>query len=187
MGEHLRYLSTHASTPVSCLPNAGLPSVVDGKMHYDLTPDELATWHARYITELGVSVVGGCCGTAPEHLAAVVAACRDLTPARRDVEDDPGCASIYAHVPYEQTPSILVVGERTNANGSKKFREAMLAGDWDTCTGVARDQVREGAHVLDLCVDYTGADGVHDMDELAFRFATLTLPLMLDSTEPPVI
>ncbi|HWW52124.1 MAG TPA: homocysteine S-methyltransferase family protein, partial [Acidimicrobiales bacterium] len=187
MGEHLRHLSAHSPVPVSCLPNAGLPSVVDGKMHYDLTPDELAEWHRRFVTELGVSVVGGCCGTSPAHLAAVVAACADLTPAVRRPDIEPGCASIYSHVPYDQTPSFLVVGERTNANGSKKFREAMLAADWDTCVAMARDQVKEGAHVLDVCVDYTGADGVADMDEIAFRFATNTLPLMLDSTEPPVI
>jgi len=187
MGEHLRHLSTTSPFPISCLPNAGLPSVVEGKMHYDLTPSELAEWHRRFITELGVSVVGGCCGTTPEHLEAVVAGCRDLTPGQRQPVFEPGCASIYSHVPYDQAPSFLVVGERTNANGSKKFREAMLEGDWDTCVAMARDQVKEGAHVLDVCVDYTGADGVADMDEVAFRFATNTLPLMLDSTEPPVI
>ncbi|HSS12191.1 MAG TPA: dihydropteroate synthase, partial [Acidimicrobiales bacterium] len=101
---------------------------------------------------------------------------------------EPGVASIYSHVPFDQTPSFLVVGERTNANGSKKFREAMLADDWDTCVGMAREQEKEGAHVIDVCVDYTGEDGVSDMHEVASRFATQsTLPLMLDSTEPPVI
>ena len=187
MGEHLRYLSAHSPVPISCLPNAGLPSVVEGKMHYDLTPSELADWQRRFVSELGVSVVGGCCGTTPEHLAAVVAACSSLAPAPRTPDYEPGCASIYSHVPYDQSPSFLVVGERTNANGSKKFREAMLAADWDTCVAMARDQVREGAHVLDVCVDYTGADGVADMDEIGFRFATNTLPLMIDSTEPAVI
>jgi len=188
MTEHLRHLSQSSPFPISCLPNAGLPSVVEGRMHYDLTPSELASWQARFVSEFGVSVVGGCCGTTPEHLAAVVAAVRDLSPAPRSPSLEPGCASIYAHVPYDQSPSFLVVGERTNANGSKKFREAMLAEDWDTCVAMARDQVAEGAHVLDLCVDYTGADGVHDMGELAFRFNTATtLPVMLDSTEPPVI
>ena len=188
MSEHLRHLSQHARSPISCIPNAGLPSVVEGKMHYDLTPDQLADHQARFVTELGVSVIGGCCGTTPEHLRAVVERCRDLTPARRAATPDPGCASLYSHVPYDQSPSFLVVGERTNANGSKKFREAMLADDWETCVGMAKDQVREGAHVLDLCVDYTGEDGVSDMEELASRFATqATLPLMLDSTEPAVI
>ncbi len=188
MGEHLRHLAHHAPVPVSCLPNAGLPSVVDGQMHYELTPAELASWHTRFVTELGVSVVGGCCGTTPDHLRAVVAAVRDLTPAPRAPTVEPGCASIYTHVPYDQAPSFLVVGERTNANGSKKFREAMLAGEWDTCVAMGREQVGEGAHVLDLCADYTGADGVADISELAFRFNTATtLPVMLDSTEPPVI
>ncbi len=188
MSEHLRYLAQHARVPISCLPNAGLPSVVEGRMHYDLSPEQLAEHHARFITEYGVSVVGGCCGTSPAHLAAVVAACRDLTPTRPEPVWEPGCASIYTHVPYDQTPSFLVVGERTNANGSKKFREAMLADDWDTCVAMAKDQVREGAHVIDVCVDYTGEDGVADMREIASRFATqATLPLMLDSTEPAVI
>ena len=188
MSEHLRYLSQHSLVPLSCLPNAGLPSVVDGRMHYDLTPEQLADFHARFVTELGVTVIGGCCGTSPDHLRAVVERCRDLTPATREVEYEPGVASIYSHVPYDQSPSFLVVGERTNANGSKKFREAMLSDDWDTCVAMAKEQVREGAHVLDVCVDYTGEDGTADMHEIASRFATQsTLPLMLDSTEPPVI
>jgi 5-methyltetrahydrofolate--homocysteine methyltransferase len=188
MSEHLRYLSQHARIPVSVLPNAGLPSVRDGHMHYDLTPEELAAHHARFVGELGVTAVGGCCGTEPRHLAAVVEACRSLEPAPRQVDWEPGCASIYTHVPYDQSPSVLVVGERTNANGSKRFREAMLADDWDTCVAMARDAVKGGAHVLDVCVDYTGEDGVADMAEVAGRFATqATLPIMLDSTEPDVI
>ncbi len=188
MSEHLRYLAQHARMPLSCLPNAGLPSVVDGQMHYDLTPRQLAEHHARFVREYGLSVVGGCCGTTPEHLAAVVAACRDLEPGRRSPEWEPGCASIYTHVPFDQEPSVLVVGERTNANGSKRFRDAMLASDWDTCVAMARDQEKEGAHVIDVCVDYTGEDGISDMAEVAGRFATqATVPIMLDSTEAPVI
>ena len=188
MSEHLRYLSQHSQIPISVLPNAGLPSVVDGKMHYDLTPTQLAEHHARFISEYGVSVVGGCCGTSPDHLAAVVERCKELKPARRDIAHEPGIASIYSHVPYDQSPSFLVVGERTNANGSKKFREAMLDDDWDTCVAMAREAVKGGAHVLDVCVDYTGEDGVSDMREVASRFATqATLPIMLDSTEPEVI
>ncbi|HEX2850183.1 MAG TPA: methionine synthase [Acidimicrobiales bacterium] len=188
MGEHLRHLSQYSPLPISVLPNAGLPSVVDGKMHYDLTPDELAAYHARFITELGVSIVGGCCGTSPDHLRAVVERCRDLTPGARAATPEPGCASIYSHVPYDQTPSYLAVGERTNANGSKKFREAMLESDWDTCVRMGQEQVAEGSHVVDLCVDYVGENGVDDMDELAKRFATqVTVPVMLDSTEAEVI
>ncbi|MBW3669471.1 MAG: homocysteine S-methyltransferase family protein, partial [Actinobacteria bacterium] len=122
MSEHLRYLSQRARVPLSCLPNAGLPSVVDGKMHYDLTPEALADYHARFVTEFGVSAVGGCCGTTPEHLRHVVERVRDLTPALRNPDWEPGVASMYSHVPYDQSPSFLVVGERTNANGSKRFR-----------------------------------------------------------------
>jgi 5-methyltetrahydrofolate--homocysteine methyltransferase len=188
MSEHLRYLSQRATTPISVLPNAGLPSVVEGQMHYDLTPAQLAEHHARFVAEYGVSVVGGCCGTTPEHIAAVVERCRPLEPFARHPQVEPGVASIYSHVPYDQAPSFLVVGERTNANGSKKFREAMLADDWDTCVAMAREAVKGGAHVLDVCVDYTGEDGVSDMREVASRFATqATLPIMLDSTEPDVI
>ena len=188
MGEHLRYLSAHSRIPISCLPNAGLPSVVDGAMHYDLTPGQLAEHHLRFVSELGVRVVGGCCGTTPEHLRAVVEALEGTHPAPRTPEWEPGCASLYTHVPYDQAPSVLNVGERTNANGSKKFREAMLAGDWVACTTMAKEAVGAGSHMLDLCVDYTGADGVADMAELASRFSTQnTLPVMLDSTEAPVI
>ena len=188
MTEHLRYLSAHSKLPISVLPNAGLPSVVDGAMHYDLTPDQLGEHHRRFITELGVNVVGGCCGTTPAHLRAVVEVCRELTPGVRNSQRQPGVASIYSHVDYDQTPSVLMIGERTNANGSKQFREAMLSGDWDTCVAMARDAVKGGAHVIDVCVDYTGEDGVADMAEVASRFATqATVPLMLDSTEAQVI
>jgi 5-methyltetrahydrofolate--homocysteine methyltransferase len=188
MHEHLRHLSQHCEVPIACLPNAGLPSVVDGKMHYDLTPDQLAEHHARFVTELGVSIIGGCCGTTPEHLKAVVDRCRDLELPARAPKLEPSLSSVYTAVPLEQESSFLVVGERTNANGSKKFREAMLADDWDTCVNMAKDQVKEGAHVLDVCVDYTGEDGAADMEAIASRFATQSsLPIMLDSTEPNVI
>jgi len=188
MRESLRHLSEHALTIVSALPNAGLPSVVDGRMHYDLGPEELTRHLASFVSELGVGVIGGCCGTTPEHLRRVVEACADLTPARREPVREPGAASLYAAVPFEQELSFLVIGERTNANGSKAFREAMLAKDWDTTVAMARDQVREGAHLLDVCVDYTGADGVADMTELVSRLAgQSTIPLVIDSTEPAVI
>ncbi|MCX7621803.1 MAG: homocysteine S-methyltransferase family protein, partial [Acidimicrobiales bacterium] len=188
MHEHLRYLSQHSRMPIAVLPNAGLPSVVDGAMHYDLTPEELADFHERFVTELGVQVIGGCCGTTPEHLRAVVERCATLTPASRSPQHEPGATSIYSFVPFHQDASFLIIGERTNANGSKKFREAMLEGDWDTCVAMARDQIKEGAHVLDVCVDYVGRDGTTDMDELARRLCTAsTAPLVLDSTEPDVM
>ena len=188
MYESLRYLSEHALTPVSALPNAGLPSVVDGRMHYDLTPKDLAVHLKSFVEELGVGVVGGCCGTTPEHLRDVVDACFGMVAAERTPTHEPGAASLYTHVPFEQEASFLVIGERTNANGSRKFREAMLSGDWDTTVAMAKDQIREGAHLLDVCVDYTGADGVVDMAEVASRFVTQsTIPLVIDSTEPAVV
>src|SRR5262245_36717035 len=188
MTEHLRHLSQHARTFLSALPNAGLPSVVDGKTHYDLTPDELAEAHDRFTSELGVNVVGGCCGTTPEHLRRVVETIGTRAPLERHPVHEPGGASIDSHVPFQQETSFLVVGERTNTNGSKKFRESMLAEDWETCVQMAREQVKEGSHVLDLCVDYVGRDGTDDMDEIASRFATqASIPLVFDSTEPQVM
>jgi 5-methyltetrahydrofolate--homocysteine methyltransferase len=188
MIEHVRYLGQHARPFISCLPNAGLPSVVEGRTHYDLTPAALAEAHERFVTEFGVNIVGGCCGTTPEHLRAVVERIGERAPVERTPEHEPGCASIYSNVPFHQETSFLVVGERTNANGSRKFRDAMLEADWDTCLQVARDQVKDGAHVLDVCVDYVGRDGVVDMEELTARFATqVPLPLVFDSTEPAVM
>ena len=187
MYEPLRQLSETAPLPLSCLPNAGLPSVVDGKMHYDLTPDALAEHLAKFVTEYGVQVVGGCCGTTPAHLARVIEEVRPLVAATRSPALDPGVASIYSATSYEQDRSVLLVGERTNANGSKKFREAMLDGDWDTCVAIGRQQIKEGAHILDVCVDYTGADGVADMNELMGRLATQSsVPIMVDTTETKV-
>src|SRR3954467_5892138 len=130
MTEHLRYLSQHSRTFLSCLPNAGLPSVVDGHTHYALTPEGLAEAHERNVEEFGINIVGGCCGTTPAHLGAVVerlgtVAGRAASP--RTPEFEPGCSSIYSHVPFHQELAYLAIGERTNANGSRAFREAMLA------------------------------------------------------------
>jgi len=187
MYEPLRTLSESAPVPLACLPNAGLPSVVEGKMHYDLTPEGLAEHLSKFVTEYGVAVVGGCCGTTPEHLARVVEAVQPLTRRERHPVLEPSATSIYSPVTYHQDRSVLLVGERTNANGSKKFREAMLDGDWDTCVAIGRDQIKEGAHILDVCVDYTGADGVADMNEAMSRFATQSsVPIMVDTTETKV-
>jgi 5-methyltetrahydrofolate--homocysteine methyltransferase len=188
MQEHLRYLSEHCPLPISVLPNAGLPSVVDGKTHYDLTPEQLAEFHRHHVKDLGIGIVGGCCGTTPEHLRQVVEAVRDLSPVQRKVTFEPSVTSLYSPVTIEQDNSFLIIGERTNANGSKAFRDAMLQEDWDTCLKIATDQIREGSHVLDVCVDYVGHDGTIDMDEIASRFATqASVPLVLDSTEPQVM
>ena len=168
------------------MPNAGLPSVVDGHMHYDLTPEALAEHLSKFVTEYGVQAVGGCCGTTPEHLRHVVEAIRPLNAAKRSPVPEPAVTSIYSAVNYQQDRSVLLVGERTNANGSKKFRDAMLEGDWDTCVDIGREQIKEGAHVIDVCVDYTGADGVSDMNEVISRLATQSsVPIMIDTTEAP--
>ena len=188
MQEHLRYLSEHSHIPISVLPNAGLPSVVDGRTHYDLTPEQLAEYHAHHVTDLGITIVGGCCGTTPEHLRQVCNAVHAAPVKKRAPEDEPSVTSLYSPVPLEQDNSFLIIGERTNANGSKAFREAMLREDWDTCLKMATEQIREGSHVLDVCVDYVGRDGTVDMHEIASRFATqASVPLVLDSTEPQVM
>jgi len=188
MQEHLRYLSEHCPIPISVLPNAGLPSVVDGKTHYDLTAEQLAEFHRHHVKDLGIGVVGGCCGTTPEHLRQVVEAVRNLSPVQRSTVFEPSVTSLYSPVTIEQDNSFLIIGERTNANGSKAFRDAMLQQDWDTCVKIATDQIREGSHVLDVCVDYVGHDGTIDMDEVVSRFATqASVPLVLDSTEPQVM
>ncbi|MEU4151979.1 methionine synthase [Streptomyces sp. NPDC026659] len=188
MSEHLRHLARNARIPLSCMPNAGLPVLGKDGAHYPLTAPELADAQETFVREYGLSLVGGCCGTTPEHLRQVVERVRDLTPGTRSPRPEPGAASLYQSVPFRQDTAYLAIGERTNANGSKKFREAMLAGRWDDCVEMAREQIREGAHMLDLCVDYVGRDGVADMEELAGRFATAsTLPIVLDSTEVDVL
>ncbi|MFC9383368.1 methionine synthase, partial [Streptomyces sp. NPDC057020] len=188
MSEHLRYLARHSRIPLSCMPNAGLPVLTSDGAHYPLSPAELADAQETFVREYGLSLIGGCCGTTPEHLRQVVERVRDLTPAVREPHPEPGAASLYQTVPFRQDTAYMAIGERTNANGSKKFREAMLEARWDDCVEMARDQIREGAHMLDLCVDYVGRDGVADMRELAGRFATAsTLPIVLDSTEVDVL
>ncbi|HZZ49509.1 MAG TPA: methionine synthase [Pseudonocardia sp.] len=188
MSEHLRYLSRHSRTPISVMPNAGLPELGPDGAVYPLGPEELAEALATFVRDYGMSMVGGCCGTTPEHIRQVVSRIRDVTPATRNPSAEPGVASLYAPVSFRQDTSVLMIGERTNANGSKAFREAMLERRWDDCVAIARDQTRDGAHLLDLCVDYVGHDGIEDMAELAGRFATAsTLPIMLDSTESAVV
>ena len=188
MSEHLRHLAKHARVPVTCMPNAGLPVLTRDGAHYPLTPEQLADAHETFTGEFGLALVGGCCGTTPEHLRAVVERVQGRGVKNRRPRPEPGVASIYQHVPFKQDTTYLSIGERTNANGSKAFREPMLAGDWQACVEIARAQARDGSHLLDLCVDYVGRDGTRDMRELAGRFATAsTLPIMLDSTEPPVV
>ncbi|MEE1781628.1 methionine synthase, partial [Streptomyces sp. SP17BM10] len=188
MSEHLRYLARHARIGLSCMPNAGLPVLGKDGAYFPLGPDGLARAQEGFVREYGLSLVGGCCGTTPEHLRAVVERVRGREVTPRSPRPEASAASLYQAVPFRQDTSYLAIGERTNANGSKKFRESMLAGDWQACVEIARDQIREGAHLLDLCVDYVGRDGVADMKEIAGRLATAsTLPIVLDSTEPDVL
>ncbi|MGW1890909.1 methionine synthase [Streptomyces sp. NPDC002004] len=188
MSEHLRYLTRHSRIPLLCMPNAGLPVLTKDGAHFPLGPEGLADAQENFVRDYGLSLIGGCCGTTPEHLRQVVDRVRGVTPPERHPQPEPGAASLYQSVPFRQDTSYLAIGERTNANGSKKFREAMLEGRFEDCVEMAREQIREGAHMLDLCVDYVGRDGVADMEELAGRFATAsTLPIVLDSTEVDVI
>ena len=188
MSEHLRYLSRHATVLLGCMPNAGLPELTADGARYPLTPEQLADAHETFVREYGLSLVGGCCGTTPEHIRQLVERVRGRSPGERQPQPEPGVSSLYQHVPFRQDTSYLSIGERTNANGSKAFREAMLADRWDDCVDIARAQIRDGAHLLDLCIDYVGRDGAEDMRTAAFRLATSsTLPIVLDSTELDVL
>ncbi len=188
MSEHLRQLSKHSRIPVMVMPNAGLPILQGDGAYYPLTPDELATAHEQFVKEFGLSLVGGCCGTTPAHLKAVVDRIGGKRALKRSIEIEPGVASLYQHVPLDQDNTYLAIGERTNANGSRAFRDAMLEENWDECVEIAKKQVRDGAHLLDVSVDYVGRDGVRDMQEIVSRFASAsTLPLVIDSTEPQVM
>jgi len=204
MADHIKYLAEHSPFVISCIPNAGIPENIGGHAHYKLTPMELRIALHRFVEDMGVQVIGGCCGTRPDHIAQLATVAQTLTPKSRPVRiprwelngqapvDDPrpplqylpAAASIYAAQPYEQDNSFLIVGERLNASGSKKVRELLNAEDWDGLVSLARAQVKEGAHVLDVNVDYVGRDGEKDMHELVSRLVTnINLPLMLDSTE----
>ncbi|PQP23641.1 methionine synthase [Rhodococcus opacus] len=188
MSEHLRHLSKYSSLPVSVMPNAGLPQLGPNGAEYPLTAEELAEALSGFVAEFGLGLVGGCCGTTPEHIRQVAEAVRLVEKAERNPVHESGTSSLYTAVPFQQDASILMIGERTNTNGSKAFREAMIAEDYQKCLDIAKDQTRDGAHMLDLNVDYVGRDGAVDMAALASRFATSsTLPIMLDSTEPAVL
>jgi len=188
MSEHLRYLSKNSTIGISVMPNAGLPQLGANGATYPLSPEDLAVALDGFVTEYGISLVGGCCGTTPAHLSAVVDRLDRKKIAQRTPALDPGASSLYQYVPFRQDQTYLAIGERTNANGSRAFRDALLAEDWDKCVEIARDQIRDGAHMLDLSVDYVGRDGAADMSQIASRFATAsTLPIVLDSTEPAVI
>ncbi len=184
MTENVRYLCQNSKFPVSVIPNAGIPENVGGHAVFKETPESLSKELAHFVKDLGVNIVGGCCGTTPAHLKAVVEAVKDVTPLRRDVPRTAASSSIFIQQPYRQDTSFLIVGERVNASGSKKMRDLLNAEDWDGLVSLAREQEREGAHVLDVNVDFVGRDGEKDMQELASRLVTnIKIPLMFDSTE----
>jgi 5-methyltetrahydrofolate--homocysteine methyltransferase len=170
------------------MPNAGLPVLTATGASYPLGPEELATAHEQFVKEFGLSLVGGCCGTTPAHMSAVVTRLGGKAPGTRAPQPEPGVASLYQHVSLTQDNTYLAIGERTNANGSRAFRDALLEGRIDDCVEIAKKQVRDGAHLLDVCVDYVGRDGVADIQEIVTKLASAsTLPLVIDSTEPAVI
>jgi 5-methyltetrahydrofolate--homocysteine methyltransferase len=188
MSEHLRTLSLNTNIGISVMPNAGLPILGENGAHYPLSPEELANSLLGFVKDYKVNLVGGCCGTTPEHLAVVVAKIKSQEAHKRFAKIESGASSLYQYVPFRQDKTYLAIGEKTNANGSKAFRDALLADDWQSCVEIARDQIRDGAHMLDLSVDYVGRDGVADMSKLAHLFSTAsTLPIVLDSTEPLVL
>ncbi len=188
MSEHIRYLSRCCTRRISVQPNAGLPQIVDGRPFYPLNPDELTRWLVEFVETDGVNIVGGCCGTTPEHLARVVAAVGGRPPQPRTPSLEPSASSLYQSVTLRQDNSFLIVGERTNANGSKKFRDLLAAEDIEGMVQLAKDQVRNGCHMIDVCAAYVGRDEIADMTGLINRYATeVTVPLMIDSTETPVI
>ena len=188
MSEHLRVLAKNSSIGISVMPNAGLPQLGATGATYPLGPDELASYLSEFVESYGLTLVGGCCGTTPAHLKAVVSKLAGHAISARKITKEVGASSLYQFVPFRQDLTYMSIGERANANGSRAFRDALLAEDWQSCIEIARDQIRDGAHMLDLSVDYVGRNGVSDMNELASRLATSsTLPIVLDSTEPAVL
>jgi len=184
MVEHIRYLCENSPLPVSCLPNAGLPELDKDKTVYKETPETLSRELAHFVKDFGVNIVGGCCGTTPAHLKAVVDAVGGLAPKARNATLEPAASSIFSPQPYKQDSSFLIVGERVNVKGSKKCRDLLATEDWEGIVSLAKEQVKEGAHILDVNMDEVGRNGPRDMTEVVSRLATnVTLPLMLDSTE----
>lgn len=188
MEENIRYLCQNSPVPVFCMPNAGIPENVGGHAHYHLSPDEMKKWMSHFVGDLGVGIVGGCCGTHGEHISKLAEISEQYSPKRTDWEYTPAVSSIYTSVPMIMTPAPLMVGERCNANGSKKFKQLLEKNDYDSMVNMAKEQIKEGAHVLDVCVAFVGRDEAKDMEEVMKRFNTaVSIPLVIDSTEVNVI
>ncbi|MDZ4786171.1 MAG: methionine synthase [bacterium] len=188
MSENVRYLGTTSSRPISILPNAGLPRNENGKVVYDLTPESLADYHEIFVKDYGINLVGGCCGTTPAHLKEVYDRVGGLAPLRRPHDFSSHVSSIYSSVALDQDVGPLIVGERCNANGSKVFKELLLKEAWDEIVEMGREEVAEGAHVLDICTAFVGRNEAKDMTEVLSRFATqVTAPIMIDTTQLDVM
>lgn len=188
MSEHIRVLTGSSPKPVFVMPNAGIPENIGGKAHYHLTPEELTSYMTHFVKDLGVNIVGGCCGTTKEHIRMLAEAMGRVQPAARRAEFLPSASSLYSFAPFRIQPPPVLVAERTNANGSKLFRDLLAREDWEGIVAMGKEQVREQAHMLDLCVAYVGRDEKRDMREVMNRFNTqITIPVVIDSTEPPII
>ena len=188
MSEHIRTLSAMSPKPIFVMPNAGIPENIGGRAHYHLTPDEMAENLSHFVKDLGVNIVGGCCGTTPVHIKKIVEAVGSLSPKERKYDFIPGASSLYQSSPFRIDNPPTLIGERTNANGSKLFRDLLAKEDWESMVAMGREQVKEGAHMLDVCGAYVGRDEVADMREIITRFnKQITIPLVIDSTEANVI
>ncbi len=188
MSEHVRVLSTSSPKPIFVMPNAGLPENVGGHAHYKLTPEEMVQYLSHFVKDLGVNIVGGCCGTIKEHIRQLANAVGGLAPKARNIDFIPSASSLYQAMPLQINPPPILIGERTNANGSKLFRELLAKEDWEGIVAMGREAVKEGAHMVDVCAAYVGRDESKDMREIISRFNTqVTLPIVIDSTEAPVI
>jgi len=211
MAPHVRYLAQNSTRPISVQPNAGLPVMEKGQGVYKLTSSQLTEWHRKFVEEYGVAMIGGCCGTTPAHILDLsenlshhphvsephwrkvqkVFPGFDFSVRSQDQAASislVGCSSLYNFQPYRQDASFLIIGEKTNANGSKAFREMLSHENWEGLTELARELESEGSHVLDVCTAYVGRDEVRDMHILLGKYNRhVTVPIMIDSTEVPVI
>jgi 5-methyltetrahydrofolate--homocysteine methyltransferase len=188
MSEHVRALSASSPKPLFVMPNAGIPENIGGHAHYHLSPEEFVGFLSHFVKDLGVHIVGGCCGTTKEHIRQLSDAVGSLAPKQRSFEFVPGAASLYQAVPFHIDPPPVLVGERVNANGSKQFRDLLLKEDWEGIVAMGKEAAREGAHMVDVCAAYVGRNEMEDMKQIVSRFNTqVPLPIMIDSTEPPVI
>jgi 5-methyltetrahydrofolate--homocysteine methyltransferase len=188
MSEHVRTLCDSSPKPIFVMPNAGLPENVGGHAHYKLSPEEFTSFLTHFAKDLGVNVVGGCCGTTKEHIRQLASAVGGLSPKRRDIDFIPSASSLYQSAPLHVDPPPVLIGERTNANGSKQFRELLAKEDWEGIVAMGKEAAREGAHMVDVCAAYVGRDEARDMHEIVSRFNTqVTLPMVIDSTEARVI